>query len=191
MKICKNCGAENFDVLSFCDKCGKPITALPVGDQQDKEQGGLRIAAKVLMVISTVSYGISFLVCFAFWFIILITAKGAGLSGLEIGISSPVLVIMMLITLLQLIASWLMTRHYFEAEHISITFKVCTLLFVSMIAGILMLCDDGKKSNKQTKKPKNENNIFLVLEQYKNLLDHGLITQEEYDEKKKQLLRNS
>lgn len=38
-----------------------------------------------------------------------------------------------------------MTVHYFncvrEHRHIGVGFKVCSLLFVSLIGGILMLCD--------------------------------------------------
>ena len=39
-----------------------------------------------------------------------------------------------------------MTVHYFRAvkghRPVGVGFKVCTLLFVSLIAGILMLCDN-------------------------------------------------
>ena len=39
-----------------------------------------------------------------------------------------------------------MTVHYFNAvkngEKLTTGFKVCTLLFVSLVAGIVMLCDE-------------------------------------------------
>ena len=44
-----------------------------------------------------------------------------------------------------------MTLNYFNkekrGESVSIGFKICTLLFVSLIAGILMMCDNDKKKN--------------------------------------------
>ena len=50
-----------------------------------------------------------------------------------------------LICLLPLIWITLMIKHYIKAtknQHpVSIAFKVCTLFFVNLVAGILMLCD--------------------------------------------------
>ena len=36
------------------------------------------------------------------------------------------------------------SRYINEKKPVSVGFKVCTLLFVSLIAGILMLCDSDK-----------------------------------------------
>jgi predicted Zn-dependent peptidase len=61
-----------------------------------------------------------------------------------------------------------------------------------MIAGILMLCDknDGQKEvvilNEEAK-PETKS-IPEELIEYKKLLDQGIITQEEFDQKKRELL---
>lgn len=53
-----------------------------------------------------------------------------------------------------------MTTHYTKAINegapVGTAFKVCTLLFVNLIAGILMLCDNGStENNNQYNTPNN------------------------------------
>ena len=54
--------------------------------------------------------------------------------------------IIMICSVPSLVIGILMTSAYFKKvennERIGVGFKVCALLFVDMIAGILMLCDD-------------------------------------------------
>ena len=72
-------------------------------------------------------------------------------------------------------------------------FKICTLLFVNLVAGILLLCDKENGYREITVQPipapMQPNNSVDELKKYKELLDSGIITQEEFEEKKKQLLQ--
>ena len=105
MKFCSKCGNEIMDEAVICPKCGCACGDLK--KEQPIPPSGLKIAAKVFMVIGTV--------CMAFLYLIPLC--------------------------------WClpMTIIYFgrvnRGEKISVAFKVCSLIFVNIIAGILMLCD--------------------------------------------------
>lgn len=196
MKICQNCGAQNFDIRSTCERCGAPITALqvPYYKQQgikpeaSRQNSGLTVAAKVFMVISTVSNAIAFLLFFIIWMIAVSAAK----KNHDADIPAIIAFIYTIVFLIPFIVSLFMTMKYFTKvngrEDVSVAFKVCTLLFVNLVAGILMLCDNVQETNVPTEATSNENKMLIILEQHKDLLDRGLITQEEYDAKKKQIL---
>ena len=105
MKYCSHCGAELLDEAVICPKCGCSVESNKASTG-GKSLSGLKLAAFVLMIISTVTVG---------WAII------------------PL--------------AWCipMTVSYYknitEGRSVSVGFKVCTLLFVNLIAGVLMLCD--------------------------------------------------
>ncbi|MBQ5929195.1 MAG: SHOCT domain-containing protein, partial [Clostridia bacterium] len=61
------------------------------------------------------------------------------------------------------------------------------LIFINLIAGILMFCDAN--SEEKTVVKVDNNDMETKLKQYKNLLDQGLITQEEFDTKRKEILK--
>ena len=154
MVFCKNCGTALADGTTFCTNCGAPVEqapqqgyAPPQSNYAAPQQGyvppqpnyaapqqgyvppqsnyaapqqgygyapqaapkpsGLSIAAKVLMIISTVVYG--------FYLIPL-----AWCLPMTISYSNKIK----------------------YGQPVSTGFKVCTLLFVNLIAGILMLCDN-------------------------------------------------
>lgn len=106
MKYCTNCGAELADEAVVCVKCGcaAPNTSLTV---QNRPVSGLRLAAKIFMIISTIVSGFALIPL-------------AWTVPMTVSYSKKI------------------ARH----ERVSTGFKVCTLLFVGLIAGILMLCDD-------------------------------------------------
>lgn len=103
MKYCTNCGKELVDEWNICPNCGHAVAAPTVAARKET---GLSTAAKVFMVLGTISTGIA---------------------------------------IIPLIWCIPMTVSYFrkvkEGQPISTAFKVCSLLFVSLIGGILMLCD--------------------------------------------------
>ena len=140
MKFCKNCGNQLEDTMSFCTNCGtaceqaapqqttvteqqpapqqpqvapqQPQYAAPQQQaycQPEAEVSGLAIAAKVLMIISTVVMGL-YLIPLA-WCLPMTISYSKKLK---------------------------------RGEPISTGFKVCTLLFVNTIGGILMLCDKSR-----------------------------------------------
>ena len=190
MKICKNCGRENFDINQKCEKCGYPLYTNNNEKLNVKQQeSGLAVAARVFMIIATVARGLLFLGLLLFWFISLLIPE---VDKKEISL---------FFVFAWIIPSWFSfaisfgfsiayRRKLFDGKKVSILFKVCVLIFISLTAGILLFIDDGK-----TKEIVVEPNIqaqvdddITKLERYKDLLDKGVITQEEFDIKKKELL---
>lgn len=121
MKYCKHCGAQVRDEAIFCPACGCSSEDQSAFTNKH-EESGLQIAAKIFMILSCALTAPGFL-----WMIIF----GGWLA---------------VIFLLPL--SWRipMTVEYIKSlkgarPRVGIGFKICTLLFVSLVAGILMLCD--------------------------------------------------
>ena len=222
MKVCKNCGAQNFDIKQNCDKCGYPLyeKGSHVTRQQvvykenintsisqrqpyknlsvpkSKKPSGVAIAAKVFLILTNVAYDMLFLFWLVWWII--------GLTY-----SQPVVaferLIGMLVYLGFAIASGVVLAVYDRkvdlGEKVGTAFKVCTLLFISIIAGILMLCDNESNEEAnvvvyhQPVAPAPTASIvvkkddkFDEVKKYKELLENGVITQEEFENKKKELL---
>ncbi len=112
MKYCTYCGAEMFDDAVMCVKCGRMVeTSQNTWQAQQPKQ-----------------------------------SRGE-LSGLS-------LVALILMILGTVASGWLLvplawcipmcisySRKIKNGEYISTGFKICTLIFVNTIAGILMLCD--------------------------------------------------
>lgn len=143
MKFCHNCGTALTDEAAFCTSCGANLKANPdpgaqYGETAPKEEyqyqaqadhpaqteyqgiptgmvthSGFSKAAKILMIVGIFGNIIS-----SFIFI---------LFPLPLAWCLP------------------MTIKYFKKvdnnEPVSVGFKVCCLIFVSTIAGIMMLCD--------------------------------------------------
>ncbi len=121
MKYCKHCGAQLRDEAFFCPACGCSSEDQSAFTNKH-EESGLQIAAKIFMILSCALTAPGFL-----WMIIF----GGWLA---------------VIFLLPL--SWRipMTVEYIKSlkgarPRVGIGFKICALLFVSLVAGILMLCD--------------------------------------------------
>lgn len=121
MKYCSHCGNELLDEAYICPKCG-----CKVSESAYKETNSLQTAAKIFMVLTCSVYGIISLIYFIVFFFTFVPVFLAYLLPLAWQIP--------------------MTVYYFKAtnehERVSTGFKVCTLLFVNLISGILMLCDN-------------------------------------------------
>ena len=125
MKYCNNCGAQLADEAAFCTSCGATLQAAPQQEPVPQQAyvpqqtyaaqpvaaqpSGLAIAAKILMIISTVAMGL-YLIPLA-WCIPMTISYCKKIKA---------------------------------GEPVSTGFKVCTLLFVNTISGILMLCDKNQ-----------------------------------------------
>lgn len=105
MKYCSHCGKELDDDAIVCVNCG--CKAPKSEAKQTELSNGLKLAAKILMIISTVIMGFA-LIPLAWC-------------------------IPMTLTYCQKVE---------RNEPISIAFKICILLFVNVIAGILLLIDE-------------------------------------------------
>lgn len=118
MKYCVKCGQQIRNKALICSHCECQVQANAV----KPGSRGLQIATKIFLILTVVLEEIIFIAN-------LFTVFIAGL----------------IFCLILLMIAMLMTANYFKAtsknQSVSIGFKVCTLLFVSMIAGILMLCD--------------------------------------------------
>lgn len=126
MKKCIKCGAE-FEEGRFCPVCGadQENTTNTNSDNNVNNSGNYANMSN---------------------------SSSANNAGTFTGLQSVAFVFMILSTVLGIIAifplCWMipMTVHYYRACRdrlpIGIAFKVCSLLFVSLVAGILMLVDD-------------------------------------------------
>ena len=117
MKFCSRCGKQLVNDAVVCTNCGCAVQVqynLKTG--KPKKESGLVTATKILLIIGTVSTSLA---------------------------TVPFM-------LLPIPLAWClpMTLSYFNkikrGEKISTGFKVCTLIFVSMVGGILMLCDNDQ-----------------------------------------------
>ena len=114
--FCSHCGNEVNNDAVVCIHCGCSIASQKTSLKNENISNqnnisGLKIAAKILMIISTVIMGI-YLIPLA-WCIPMLSSYSNKIE---------------------------------KGEPISIGFKVCILIFVSLVAGILLLCD---KENQQ------------------------------------------
>lgn len=162
-KFCSSCGAEVLPQAVVCPKCGCPLDNKSVKKKGTGKGKALQGTAKGFMFVSVglcilsaiVMAGISIYANYLGDTATLLEGYMEGnLDYLnyvnlckEVGL---IYLILSFVSLLPLIWVTIMTKHYFKAtkngEPVGVGFKVCTLLFVSLIAGILMLCDtSGKK----------------------------------------------
>ncbi len=208
MRTCIYCGEKNFDTNTTCSRCGQAIYeknsvfytqakqsgSRPISPNTTLKESALCTIIKVLMVFISVATSIAFLLLISS--IIAISILEGTLDSFIVGELTVYLILSFPFALIAVC----MTRSYFKKianyEHIGIGFKICTILFIGILPGILMLCDteDGYQyvpiptpSYAQTTQT-TEANPVERLTQYKELLDKGIITQEEFDAKKKEIL---
>ena len=136
MKYCSKCGKELFDEAIVCPGCGCPVEGASVEapkTQSAETKKSLRTVSKVFMLITTISAGLALIatpILFFFFnnvFAFLLEHRVNLGMGIAVAWCIP------------------MTVHYFKCcednRQPSTGFKVCTLLFVNLIAGICMLID--------------------------------------------------
>ena len=110
--FCSKCGEKIMEEAVICPHCGCYTNNQKKISNPASNSSGLKTAAKIFMILGCVFTGLSFLLIF------------------------PLIALAWQIP---------MTVSYCKKiqanEPVSTSFKVCSLLFVSLIAGILMLCD--------------------------------------------------
>ena len=110
--FCKNCGTQLGEGASFCPNCGTQVAETAAMQQTapvaNKGSDGLGTAAKIFMILSCISYGISIIGLIALAWAIPMTAS--------------------------------VSKKVKNGEPIGVGLKICTLLFVNTLAGILLLC---------------------------------------------------
>lgn len=146
MKYCSKCGKELFDEAVVCVNCGCAVETIRnknIKVEPSMTNSHIKYCAKCGKELLADA--------------VICTNCGCAVAPIKrkkdkSGLITAVKVLMIIGTVfngLNLIPlAWCipMTVSYFKkinnGEEISTRFKVCTLLFVSMIAGIIMLCDN-------------------------------------------------
>ena len=116
MKFCTKCGAEIADDAVFCSKCGESVEETVSDDPVAFEEAATPVEPSDLAKIANV-------------FMIIGTVSMA-LSTCLIGLA----------WCLPMTISY--ANKIKKGEPVGMAFKVCSLLFVNTVAGILMLCDN-------------------------------------------------
>ena len=223
MKVCKNCGAQNFDIKQNCDKCGYPlyekgshVTRQQVAYKENintsisqrqpyknlsvpkpKKPSGVAIAAEVFLILTNIVYDL----CSVFFLFFLIST--AGIDSFQIVTMEALIGLLSFLpfSIASAVVLAVYVRKMGVGEKVGTAFKVCTLLFINIIAGILMLCDNESNEEAnvvvyhQPAAPAptapivvKKDDKFDEVKKYKGLLENGVITQEEFENKKKELL---
>lgn len=140
MKFCPKCGSELLDDAVVCPNCGTSVDNQSGAVANSGKNKTLGTVAKVFMIIAIVG-------C-------ILTALGAMLSlmgGVPEGTPAEEALLLKSMYIGQLVGgllplAWgipmtiIVSRKLRNHERIGTGFKVCTLIFVSLIAGILLLC---------------------------------------------------
>ena len=161
MKVCPNCKTSNFDIDTKCTKCGYPlrlapfekVIAFPQNSADENtvfvktrvnETKGLQRVAKAFMIVSCVCHAVYFVLLLAMWIFSIVLSNSTEIFELEIGAITCFLVTILYLP--RVIISICMTNSYSykiaSGKNVGVGFKIATLLFVSAISGILMLCDN-------------------------------------------------
>ncbi len=135
-KFCSKCGNKMLEEAVICPSCGCAATEANTQKPTKANGTGLKTAAKVFMVIPCAVWALIF---------VIFTFASVG-SCLAVG--GAVHFTVLLVSLIYAIPlAWClpMTIIYFRkcnnGENVGTGFKICSLLFVSLLAGIFMLCD--------------------------------------------------
>lgn len=112
MKYCRNCGSQIADEAVICVNCGCATGTAPVYPQYQPARTDVSSILKLIAKIFMIVGCVAWASCF----------------------------------LIPLCWTIPMTVHYWNAvknnQPVSVGFKVCSLIFVNLIAGVLMLVDN-------------------------------------------------
>ncbi len=144
MKYCEHCGAEMNDEAQFCPKCGQKVgedlhenTSVNTSKGERHYNNVCRKVAFGFMVFSMVCTFLAFLIC--------VITFGNPNASAEIASTSKGAACIYLIPLLwQIPMTVVVFKGIKDGRHIGLGFKICTLIFVSLVSGILLLCDSEK-----------------------------------------------
>ncbi len=151
MKYCSHCGAELLDEAEICIHCGCRVANRP--SQNSNSNQTLGLIAKIFMIITIASQAIAAFAFLAITIVFAITgniimAQPDATSGMPATAAFNIGILMLVIyTVAMLIPlAWCIPmtisvhRKLRDKQPISVAFKVCTLLFVNLVSGILLLC---------------------------------------------------
>lgn len=135
MVFCKHCGTTLADGATFCTNCGAPVEQAPQQGYVPPQQS-YGYAQQPNYAAPQPGYGYA-------------PQPAPQPSGLSVAAKVFMIISTVVYGLYIIPLAWClpMTISYSKkiknGEPVSTGFKVCTLLFVNLIAGILMLCDNN------------------------------------------------
>ena len=140
MKICAHCGERNFDIKTECDRCHRPFVTTFVS-----KRTSLNKVVSAFMILAMIGAILEMIVSIFFWIVSLYSYNVIG-GHPTLAASAIIYFVAWVIFFIRAIIVGIMIGAYHKKTSYgypaSMAFKVCTLLFVSLISGILMLCDD-------------------------------------------------
>jgi len=150
IKYCVHCGAELKEGADVCLSCGRRIVREePKAKSSSNANNALATIAKVFMILTCAEC-----VLVALWLLLVAFVSGFGFYyDPDFVPVQIVLGIYAAAFLLPLAWSIPLTVHVFRCtqknEPISVATKICILIFVNMISGILLLCMTNPDSKKE------------------------------------------
>lgn len=148
MKYCTKCDAHLPDEAVVCAKCGYPVNPMYTYFNESRKPASkvskLRIAALVLMSITTAGVA---LFAAMLW---LLTLIGTLLGG---GGSEGFFAMLMFDFFFSAPLAWMLPMLVVYCKRLKLRapigmgFKICTLIFFNIIAGVLLLCDSAEEPN--------------------------------------------
>lgn len=145
MKYCSHCGAEVLEEAEICMHCGCRVAPKRPTNDTNKTLGTI---AKVLMIITIGAFALGALLFAIFGIVVssyvVPTPPDPDLGDAVDAIAATMLFVCAGVYALAL--SWMIpmtvsiSRSLKENRPISTAMKVCTLIFVGIVPGILLLC---------------------------------------------------
>lgn len=141
-KYCAKCGNKLSENAVYCTICGSKFGEPDYWTKhKESNKSGLGLAAKILCIISSV--------CVGFFGLIYVIAMGIGLGVAsqegEYAVVIPLfmfIIIFIAICIVSISMTVSLCRRLKNNQTIGTGFKICILLLVNLIAGILLLCMD-------------------------------------------------
>lgn len=146
MKICTYCGERNFDVKTECEHCHRPLVTGYVSKRTPFH--GVVSAFIILTIVLDILGVIGLAVL---WGKALYAHYIIGGSN-STAYAAVFYLICMILCVIQASAATLMNQSYIKKTcqglPVRTSFKVCSLLFISLVSGILLLCEKKIFPNK-------------------------------------------
>lgn len=129
---CRKCGNEITENGAFCPACGTPINNEPFDTAKENgtataktQKTSYHIASEILMCISIVS----------------VVLWALSVPSVQPGPYVTGTIVSLIIQLFWMVPMTIRVFKVKKTSELSVMFKVCTLLFVNLLAGIFLLCD--------------------------------------------------
>lgn len=140
MKFCQYCGAEVHEEAVVCVHCGRSIDQ-PKKSGSQSNANTLITIAKVFMIISCAG-----IPAFGLLYGLIMLATALATATTEIIIAAVAFLIGFCIPLAWMLPLTINVHNKSKNhEPIGVGIKVCTLLFVNVVAGILLLCANDEE----------------------------------------------